>query len=97
STTSTCSSTSTTTFAPPSPSSNAISTNIRPRKQKASKRLLLCPSAQPHRSARRVAKPPKPVVHPSPKFSAIRQTALYHAKIHTVLIWQQLQSEFGPA
>ena len=49
-----------------------------------------------HCSARRVASWPTRSRHRSPKFSAIRQTALHHARIHTALIWQQMRSEFGP-
>src|SRR5471030_1894172 len=40
---------------------------------------------------------PTPSRQPSPKFSGIRQTGLWEAKLLTVLIGEQLRSEFGPA
>jgi hypothetical protein len=48
------------------------------------------------RSATCVLAHPTPSRQGSPKFSAIRQTALHNAEIHTALIWQNMRSEFGP-
>jgi hypothetical protein len=33
---------------------------------------------------------------PSPEFTAIRQTSHNHTRIHTVRIWEQIRSQFGP-
>jgi hypothetical protein len=53
--------------------------------------------ARSRRSATRPATRPIRSRHPSPKFSAIRQTGLHQTKIHTPLIWENMRSEFGAA
>jgi hypothetical protein len=35
--------------------------------------------------------------HRSPQFSAIRESSLQHAEIHTAIIWDNVRSEFGSA